>query len=796
MTINDAEIKKLENYYLNAKETSAVFITGEKGLGKSTIIRDFQSKYPNTIYIKSLGNHAFYLEPIIHAINAFMRQKHFADGYFPSLQSGFSIEEDIIRQIHEISTEHRITIVLESINAFDSSLLLFCRELIHTFLTRYETNNIFIIAEIDDDDDIHKNNHSLILQSYYSLSTKIKFIQLKRLSFNRLNQYFNDIFDNNIIISENERHYIIQSSFGNIMYLNIIVNYLKQIGLIYEDGLQTKCKKLPRGVLSQVLRQNIIFRFNKLDDCMKHILSRSSIIGQVFDKRILYSQFQILHTNEVLQQIECVSQLIFEQNEYQYSFENDEVYYFIQEKIPAAEKNTWHSILAEYYKNQIEFKDAFESNYSENYINNVFFAAYHYEQCQNFSKAVPLYLRLISTYIALMDYQKAIETIEKIYEQLDYIKCSPEYERIRGELLVQNADCHRMLGNYEKAITLYNSIENRYYFLEYHILMQSKLGLAYCLHMKGELQNALSVALKMKNELKDDQHTSLFYQVLAFLSSVYDLLGEYTKSQQYYTWSIKHCLKFGLEHEYYTQLKKASMIFDLEISQPMQEEAARFFEQQKNIRELAETFHNLGTDNLYLTNCTQTMQYLEKSIELYKRYNSSAVHYPLNTKAILLSVFENNYDEALRVLEEALSYLSEKSELLSQVTLHINLATVLIKLGLYEEARQKIIKADSLITSPEGKLIPFCQIYSYIAWALYFIHTEQYKNAISKLETCLALPDLPEKHQYLVANLLLELNPELSNIPKLKQMTSIDCEPLMKKFYQEHLFFATLRCWE
>lgn len=797
MTINETEAQNLENYYLCSKETSAVFITGEKGLGKSTIISEFRAKYPNIIYVKSIGKQVFYLDPVIRAINSFLKQEDMKDCYYPSLQSGFSVEEDITRQIFEIATARRISIVFESINTFDSSLLLFCRDLIHSFLTHYATTNTFIITEIDDDDDLHENNNSLILQSIYSISPRIRFIRLARLSFEQLNQYFYGVFDNNISIEEHDRNYIIQSAFGNIMYLNIIVNYLKQIGLIYDEGTQVKCKPLPRGVLSQVLRQYIIFRFNKLDEHMKYVLSRSSVIGRVFDKRILYSQFQILQANEVLQQIERVSQLIFEQNQYQYSFENDEVFYLIQEKIPASEKNEWHTILAEYYKSQIEFNDTFDGTPSESYLNNIYLAAHHYEQCQEFTRALPLYLRLISIYIALMDYHKAIETIEKVQRELEYIKYAPKYETIRGELLIQSADCHRMLGNYEKAIVMYKSIEIRYcHVLQFHELMRAQLGLAYCLHMKGELPNALTVALKMKNALKDDQQTSLYYQVLAFLSSVYDLLGEYAKSQQYYTWSINHCLKHGLEHEYYTQLKKASMVFDLQISQPMQIEAARFFEKQQNIRELAETYHNLGTDSLYLDEYTLAQQYLEKSIGLYKRYNSSAVHYSLNTKAIFLSIFDHKPNEALQVLEEALSYLSQKTELLSQVTLQINFAAVLMQLGLYEESRQRIDKADSLIGSPEGELIPFCQIYSCFAWALYYIHIGQRENAISRLSSCLKLPDLPKKHQYLAANLLLELDSEDRVFPNLKQMANIDCEPLMKRFLNEHLFFATLRCWE
>ncbi len=797
MIANKAEAQSLERYYLDAEETTAVFVTGEKGLGKSTIIRDFESKHSNIIYVRAFGNNAFYLEPIVHAINTHLQQEHMAEGYFPSLQSGFSVEEDIAKQIFEIAAKQRIIFAFESINSFDSALLLFCRNIIEALLTHYLKTKVFIIAEIDTDDDLIGKNNSLILHSFYSLSPKIRFIRLRRLSPDQLREYFCGIFHNGINIAENDCNYIIQSAFGNIMYLNIIVNYLKQIGLIYEDGTQTKCKQLPRGILSQVLRQHIITRFDRLDESMKYVLSQSSIIGRVFDKRILYSQFQILQADEILQQIECISQLIVEQNQYQYSFENDEVYHLIQNKIPAAEKNEWHSILAEYYKNQIEFNSTTESIPSESYINNIFLAAYHYEHCQKFSQALPFYLRLISIYIALMDYKKAIETIEKTEKHFDCTKYMHGYEGIRGELMIQNADCHRMLGNYEKAITLYTDAENRYdRFLEYHILMEARLGLAYCFHMKGELQKALAVALKMKDELEDDQQTSLFFQVLAFLSSVYDLLGDYSQSQLYYRWSLDHCSKYGLEHEYYTQMKKASMVLDFQISRPMQEAAARFFERQQNVREFAETLHNLGTDSLYLMERASAEQYIEKSIALYRQYDSSAVHYPLNTKAILLSIADQAPHEALQTLNEALSYLSQKAELLSQVTLLINLAAVLMQLGRYDEAYQRIVQSDSRIHSPDGKQIPFCQIYSCFAWALYFIYTEQRAYAISKLGECLVLPDLPAKHQYLAANLLLELDPSSTILPNLRQMADIVCEPLMEEFFHQHLFFATLRCWE
>ena len=792
-----AEAQNLERYYLDAKETTAVFVTGEKGLGKSTIIRDFEIMHPNIIYVRTFGNHAFYLEPIIHAISAYLQRAHLAEGYFPSLQSGFSIEEDIAKQIFEIVAKHRIVLVFESINTFDSALLLFCRNIIESFLTHHVDKNVFIIVEIDTDDDLLGKNNSLILQSFYSLSPKIRFIRLNRLLPDQLKKYFYSIFHSGIDIAENDCSYIIQSAFGNIMYLNIIVNYLKQIGLIYEDRGQMKCKQLPRGILSQVLRQHIITRFDRLDESMKYVLSQSSIIGRVFDKRILYSQFQILQADEMLQQIECISQLIVEQNQYQYSFENEEVYHLIQDKIPVAEKNEWHSILAEYYKNQIRSNDITEAAPSENYLNDIFLAAYHYEHCQKFSQALPFYLRLVSTYIALMDYKKAVETIEKVEKQFDCTGYMHGYEEIRGELMIRNADCHRMLGNYERAITLYADAENRYdRFLKYHILMEARLGLAYCLHMKGELQKALTVALKMKNELQDDKQTRLFFQVLAFLSSVYDLLGEYSQSQLYYRWSLDHCSKYGLEHEYYTQMKKASMVLDFQISLPMQEAAAQFFEQQQNVREFAETLHNLGTDNLYLMNCSSAKQYIEKSIALYKQYDSSAVHYPLNAKAILLSVAEQKSGEALQILNEALSYLSQKAELLSQVTLQINLAAVLMQSGRYEDAYQRILQSDSLIDSPNGKQIPFCRIYSCLAWALYFIHTNQSDCAISKLNECLALPDLPAKHQYLAANLLLELDPKSAVLPNLNQMANIVCEPIMEEFFYQHLFFATLRCWE
>ena len=134
------------------------------------------------------------------------------------------------------------------------------------------------------------------------------------------------------------------------MYLNIAINYLKGEHYIRCENGKCICDKLPSGILADVLKEFILQRYDKLDDTLKEVLSKSSIIGNVFNAELLSKPFQIINADDMLQKIEKISQLIVRPDDKTYSFETNDVYQLIKNSVSPEQQKEWHEILANYYK--------------------------------------------------------------------------------------------------------------------------------------------------------------------------------------------------------------------------------------------------------------------------------------------------------------------------------------------------------------------------------------------------------------------------------------------------------------
>ena len=71
MELNCEQLQQLNDFYEEQLETNAIFLTGSKGLGKTSVIRNFLNKKKNVLYITCYEKNTFVLEPIISAINQF-----------------------------------------------------------------------------------------------------------------------------------------------------------------------------------------------------------------------------------------------------------------------------------------------------------------------------------------------------------------------------------------------------------------------------------------------------------------------------------------------------------------------------------------------------------------------------------------------------------------------------------------------------------------------------------------------------------------------------------------------------
>ena len=130
---------------------------------------------------------------------------------------------------------------------------------------------------------------------------------------------------------------------------------MKQEGYIHFDGTKWVCQQLPKGILNQSIEEYIMHRYNKLNDDLKLLLQKSSLLGPEFYSNQLQQTFNLVRVDEELTRIEKLSSLIQKNDNYdtsKYLFETDDVCNNIQNLIPENERKIWNRMLAEYYEMQ------------------------------------------------------------------------------------------------------------------------------------------------------------------------------------------------------------------------------------------------------------------------------------------------------------------------------------------------------------------------------------------------------------------------------------------------------------
>ena len=99
----EAKYKELCCYYNNFPSTKIVFLRGNKGLGKTSVIEKFLENKQNVMILSSYFTDEPYLQPIINAI------RKYEDKYlFDFTQNGLSYTENITRCIFEIASKNSI----------------------------------------------------------------------------------------------------------------------------------------------------------------------------------------------------------------------------------------------------------------------------------------------------------------------------------------------------------------------------------------------------------------------------------------------------------------------------------------------------------------------------------------------------------------------------------------------------------------------------------------------------------------------------------------------------------------
>lgn len=779
--IHDDELGIMENIYSSNKRSHALIVYGEKGLGKRSSIQYFLQKKNNIIKISPTMGNSYQLESIVRALQL-----------EPNLvlnNSDLSFEDQVKLKFLEMCRKNPVIIYVEHFQELDLQTAKFLLDTTQTLLNRFLDYQTYIIYELNIDEETNQ------LTVFYELPSKqTDFICFNRLSSEKLKIYFEDVLGK-IEISKENLAYILDSSFGNIMYLNIAINYLKGERYIHSKNGHYICDKLPSGILADVLKDFILQRYNRLDDTLKEVLSKSSIIGNVFNAELLSKPFQIINADDMLRKIEKISQLIVHPDNISYTFENNDVYNLIKDSVSPEQQKKWHEVLANYYKKLLkkeQRRNRLKSIESE--ITVLYPLAKHYEYSRNYDSAIIYYLELISKYERISDYiheLKVLQIIKRLLEYVDLDKLhldSLEYEVFKAE-----ADCYRNLGNYPKACEAYDESLSYYDITEFSdSVIELLYYQAYCLYMNGEVDESMEILNPLRKHF-EDQHicNHSYVKIIALLASICDANGDVESQKNYYLKALDFYKQNQCTQEYYVLLRMASMIFGEEIGVHMEETAEAFFRKQNYTRYLAETLHNIATDYLYIGELSKIYEPINEAIKLFDSFGSVAVHYSLNNKGIFIMIADENYESAITVFDQALQY---KMEPYSEIAIRINILNCVNRLGYRDKAIEQLQKIDELIESQNQQYIPVYKIYQHLNWAFYYFHIKDYDKCLQNLKICSRLEYMEPRFRYIYKTLMYKTKKHLGIAAH--NMAGTAPLKVYEKCLKNDFYFATLRFYE
>jgi hypothetical protein len=759
--------------FSKAEETSLTFIVGDKGLGKSFFIHSYYKNFENILYIKDEIFKSYFLEPIITALTKF-------DSSCKIEFDELNMPQTIRKMLLDICRQKNIIICFESFNSYPEDLAEFCISFLQSYL---DCDNIgsFILIELDSD---IKDMKDTLLHKLYSLTINTNFIKFKKKTEEELFDIISSKFNNKINIGEEERKYIIKSSFGNIKHLFLIINYLKQEGYIHFDGIKWICEQLPNGILNQSIEEYIMHRYNMLNEDLKILLQKSSLLGTEFYSNQLQKTFNLVRVDEELSRIEKLSSLIQKNDNYdksKYLFETEDVCNNIQNLIPENEKKVWNKMLAEYYEMQFRKHDQNMIKRLENCCR----LATYYINSDNLKMAIIFYYRSIRYSIYLLDYKGALELITLILKIPDIRNSNVT---LYFESLKLQAYCYHQLGKYELSTDLYFKLLKNNFFTELEMI-EIFYFYADSLYFIGKVSKAQEILLTLKEDLKYSNNNKLLFRVLSELATTYGFLREYGSAREYFSYSVNQSRSAGLEDEYYIQLRKSSMFWELKLTFPLMEQAAEYFERKNNIQELAKTYHNLGTDLLYLGDSKAAINYLRQAITELQKYGSDEIHYTYNCIGVYYATYEKKFEKAIEYFKRAISF---KPVLFSTMVLYLNMSSCYKALQNNENAEKYLEKAMHIQTEL-GKEVPSYSLYLLINQGLYAKLDGRLKESEKYFKESLRYK-LTNNQLYLVGKNLSQVSRNLDK-DTLKYV-SIDAEPLYKRFFENNICLSTLRFWE
>lgn len=647
-------------------------LLSNKGYGKLTLAKQFiESHGYNYITINRVPEHFNHLYPLLCALkesttdyyHLHLKIIQFLDANPPSaliFSGSESYQEELLRIITEVSSFYIN-------NTSDASPIVF----------------LFLIND---------TQPPASLDKYFAeFSQYVNYIPFERWKENDLLEIFRDKYPECNYL-EKDMEQIISLSFSNPGDFISNLEELKRKGIFIRNNDETwQLSGFNPDVLSCRMVRVVQERFEKLDDNLKEAIQKASIIGKEFDSKTLENPLKVIRAQQLLMQIEDISQLIYTKlpDKTLYSFENDEAYLSIDGYVKESDRKIWNRTIAEYFANEIKYEYMrLDEQKIDELLRKV---AYYYKKAEDYKESITYYMKLISRCFANSNYSQVIMLVKDI-KQFPKKYLTNKTLRIA---LIYSMESNEVLCDFTSALNDYYEFE-RYSYIKNNVLSWGLIKKAYYLYYANKVPEAYSLLQFIKEEKEPCTLTNAKLYVNGF--SMLSAIGETVGSKDYikhYNYALTLSKKFYLAYSYYNLLRKANAVHPGKIGIDMMLEAYYYF-RNKNKYMHAMTAHNIGTEYAQIMKRDESLNYLQEARQLFKELGSTGQLVTLNSIAVYTMIFEHDFVKALSILKNLDSF-----DGFQKLALLNNTATCKRKLGYLDEA-EELIAEITKINNKEG----------------------------------------------------------------------------------------------
>jgi predicted ATPase len=475
---------------------------------------------------------------------------------------------------------------------------------------------------------------------------------------------------------------------GNPLFIIELIKFLVDENVIQNlKGTWKLGKPLEDGTIPSKVLSVISRRLDRVEKEDRKILDYASVIGEIFNTKILASTLDIRRVQllEHLRSLGQTHKLIHPHNG-NYKFDHIKIKEVLYSELPTELGMEYHFRIAE------TIQELNQNNIEDIAVD----LAFHYYHSQDQKKALPLLVRIAEKATKSYSNKEAI----RFYQQALELESEPEnrqsiYARL-ASIYELTAEVDQAIESYNNALKLSTSDKERPEFL-------SKIGSLYA--RKGETEEAMSYCNKAL-DLVDGSGTieeAHAFKLLGNLNSNNFMIDE---ALSYYEKSRKIYHKLDHMNGVASTLNDIGVMLrnrgEYEIALNNLKESLNIYENRGNFRGSSDTLISIGELHFHKGELSEALKNLERSIRIAEIIGDmgqiARCHFIIGQIRHDLG----NYDDALDYYETALKIREKAGEQIEIAKIHHEIGFTQHSKGNYEEALRNCEQARQIVEEVLG----------------------------------------------------------------------------------------------